>query len=109
MPFTPWGATRRAGVTPGSGDVPWPHSCASAPQVLLEWRAAASVQVYFREQADGAVREAQLVLRRGKWGPLDGGCSVMSDSLSPRGPQHARLPCPSLSPGVCMNSCPLSQ
>ena len=23
--------------------------------------------------------------------------------------QHARLPCPSLSPGVCSNSCPLSQ
>ena len=24
-------------------------------------------------------------------------------------PQHARLPCPSPSPGVCSNSCPLSQ
>ena len=33
----------------------------------------------------------------------------MSDSLWPRGLQHARLPCPSLSPGVCSNSCPLSQ
>ena len=27
----------------------------------------------------------------------------------PRGLQHARLPCPSLSPRVCSNSCPLSQ
>ena len=36
-------------------------------------------------------------------------CSVMSDSLQPDGPQHARLPCPSLSPGVGSNSCPLSQ
>ena len=26
----------------------------------------------------------------------------------PHGLQHARLPCPSLSPGVCSNSCPLS-
>ena len=26
----------------------------------------------------------------------------------PYGLQHARLPCPSLSPGVCSNSCPLS-
>ena len=26
----------------------------------------------------------------------------------PRGLQHARLPCPSLSPGICSNSCPLS-
>ena len=36
-------------------------------------------------------------------------CSVMSDFLWPHGLQHARLPCPSLSPGVCTNSCPLSQ
>ena len=35
--------------------------------------------------------------------------SVMSDSLWPHGLQHARLPCPSLSPGVCSNSYPLSQ
>ena len=33
----------------------------------------------------------------------------MSDSLRPHELQHARLPCPSLSPGVCSNSCPLSQ
>ena len=32
----------------------------------------------------------------------------MSDSLRPHGLQHARLPCLSLSPGVCSNSCPLN-
>ena len=31
-------------------------------------------------------------------------CSVVSDCLQPHGLQHARLPCPSLSPGVCSNS-----
>ena len=36
-------------------------------------------------------------------------CLVMPDSLLPYGLQHARLPCPLLSPGVCSNSCPLSQ
>ena len=36
-------------------------------------------------------------------------CQVMSDSLWPHGLQHARLPCPSLSPRVCSDSCPLSQ
>ena len=35
--------------------------------------------------------------------------SVMSDSLRPHGLQHSRLPCPSLSPGACSNSCPLIQ
>ena len=32
----------------------------------------------------------------------------MSDCLWPHGLQHTRLPCPSLSPRVCSNSCPLS-
>ena len=36
-------------------------------------------------------------------------CPVVSDSLWPHGLQHARLLCPLLSPGVCSNSCPLSQ
>ena len=36
-------------------------------------------------------------------------CSVMSESLWPHGLQHARLPCPSPTPGACSNSCPLSQ
>ena len=35
--------------------------------------------------------------------------SVRSDSLQLHGLQHTRLPCPSLSPGVSSNSCPLSQ
>ena len=33
----------------------------------------------------------------------------MSNSLQPHGLQHARLPCPLLSPGVCSKSCPLNQ
>ena len=33
----------------------------------------------------------------------------MSDSLSPHGLQHARPPCPSPTPGVYSNSCPLSR
>ena len=36
-------------------------------------------------------------------------CSVMPNSLQPHGLQHARLPCPSASPGACSNSCQLSQ
>ena len=36
-------------------------------------------------------------------------CSVVSDSLRRHGLQHTRLPCPSPTPGVYSNSCPLSQ
>ena len=32
----------------------------------------------------------------------------MSDYLWPHGLQHARIPCPSPTPGVCSNSCPLN-
>ena len=34
--------------------------------------------------------------------------SVVSDSFWHHEPQHARLPCPSPSPRVCSNSCPLN-
>ena len=34
---------------------------------------------------------------------------VVFHHLRPHGLQHARLPCPSLSPKVCSNSCPFSQ
>ena len=36
-------------------------------------------------------------------------CSVVSDSLRPSGLLHARLPCPSPTPGTYSNSCPSSQ
>ena len=37
-------------------------------------------------------------------------CSVIQSclTLQPHGLQHARPPCPTASPGVCSNSCPLS-
>ena len=36
-------------------------------------------------------------------------CPVVSDSLRAHGWQHARLPCPSPTPGTCSNSCPSSR
>ena len=36
-------------------------------------------------------------------------CSVISDPLRPHKLQHARPPCPSLTPGVHSNSCPSSR
>ena len=40
--------------------------------------------------------------------PVQISCSVVSNSLQPHGLQHARLPCPSPTPGVYSNSRPLS-
>ena len=36
-------------------------------------------------------------------------CLVISNSLRPHELQHTRLPSPSLTPGVCSNSCPWNQ
>ena len=35
--------------------------------------------------------------------------SIMSNSLWPHGLQHAKLPCPSPTPGACSSSCPSNQ
>ena len=55
------------------------------------------------------------VERRTKWKMVMGkssvqfSCSVVSDSLWPHGLQHTRLHCPSPTPGLDSNSCPLSR
>ena len=51
-----------------------------------------------------------LVVRRvsTQWSSVQFSCSVVSDSLWPHELQHARLPCPSPTPEVYSNSCPLS-
>ena len=43
------------------------------------------------------------------WDSVQFSHSVLSDSLQPHGLQHARLPCPSPTPGACSNSCPSSR
>ena len=57
----------------------------------------------------GNIRKQRSVWTGGPWYPVQFGCSVMSNSLQPHEPQHARPPCPSPIPRVYTNSCPLSQ
>ena len=40
---------------------------------------------------------------------MPGCCCSVPQSCPTLGLQHARLPCPSISPRVCLDSCPLSQ
>ena len=49
------------------------------------------------------------VYNHGKSGSVQFSCSVVSDSLRPHEPQHGRSPCPSPTPGVHPNPCPLSR
>ena len=61
----------------------------------------------------GVVQNTAQPVRRFMWAYLQHyvtqfSLSVVSGSLQLHGLQHTRLPCPSPSPGVCSNSCPLS-
>ena len=47
-------------------------------------------------------------MNQGKFSSVHFSHSVMSDSLRLHGQQHTRLPCPSSTPRVYLNSCPLS-
>ena len=44
-----------------------------------------------------------------KWISYQHTCCSVTKSMWPHGSKHNGLPCPSLSPGVCWNSCPLSR
>ena len=51
----------------------------------------------------------QLLVSTLKFSSVQFSHSVMSNSLRPHGLPHARPPCPSSTPGVHPNSCPLSR
>ena len=54
--------------------------------------------------------DCNLLLKMKNWSKaVQFSCSVMSDSLRPHEPQHARPPCPSPTPRVHPNPCPLCQ
>ena len=53
-------------------------------------------------------KEAVVRIHNGTFSSVQFSSSVMSDSLWPHESQHPRPPCPSQTPGVYSNSCPLS-
>ena len=57
---------------------------------------------FYQKSADHTMRNTHVV-------SVQFSHSVMSDPLRPHQPQHARPPCPSPTPRVHSNSCPLSQ
>ena len=74
-------------------------------QILQAWVPLCSGQqwvIFWTQEASATLKRAWSAL-------LLFSRPVMSSSLRSHGLQHARLLCPSLSPRVCSNSCPLSQ
>ena len=67
----------------------------------LRWLKQVPVSVFSKSSLVGNIF--------GKISSVQFSCSVMSNSLRPHEPQHARPPCPSPTPGVYPNSCPLRQ
>ena len=57
-----------------------------------------------RIAGEGTVKNLNRMLRE-----IQFSCSVVSNSLWPHGLQNTKPPCPSPTPGVYSNSCPLSQ
>ena len=69
------------------------------------WLSQGYVQVHL--MGAGGSLKLQMVLA--KKDSVQFSRSLMSDPLQPYGLQHARPPCPSPTPGVYSNSCPLSR
>ena len=71
-------------------------------------------QTCCRNYFDSTMGCADYILYTPQWGlgsipSVQCSCSVVSDSLRPHEPQHTRPPCPSPTPGVYSNSCPLNR
>ena len=79
-----------------SGPTASPISLASCHRPTMQWASQQLCSLF-----PGA-------LHTGAWWLLISH-SAISNSLWPHGLQHARLPCPSPSPRVCPDSCPLSR
>ena len=61
------------------------------------------------DRAKGARASHSHIQAQVQWfSSVQSSCSVVSDSLRPHWLQHARPPCPSPTPGIHPNSCPLS-
>ena len=64
---------------------------------------------YYIKGANNSARHIAYIFKKDTPNWVQFSLSVMSDSLWPHIPQHARPPCPSQTPGVYPDSCLLSQ
>ena len=92
-----------------------PNLCDTVKAVIKEMFIA--IQAYLKKQQKSQINNLTLHLKQlekeemknPRVSSVQFSRSVVSDSLQPHEQQHARPPCPSSTPKVYSNSCPLSQ
>lgn len=112
---------RAAGTPPdlgvsGQEEIPWMHLPISALSPTGDHTGISSrrelmpLTLRFLPRQHHAALQGQLSIPQPESGltlclRFSSACSVVSDSLWPQGLRHSRLPCLSLSLGLCSNSC----
>ena len=81
---------------------------------ILEWVAVSSSRGSSWHRDQTCISYVSCTGRQGLYqapalGSVQFSCSVMSNSLGPHEWKHARLPCPSPTPEICLKSCPSSR
>ena len=104
LPFSSSGDLPDSGIKPRSPAL-------QADSLLCEppgkpWTPGISSRDWSVGDRSGTICEAFLEPSRSIFSSVAQPCSTLRD---PHGLQHARLPCPSPTPGACSNSCPLSR
>ena len=83
--------------------------CAPVIRYLWPWQRAKAWKMWEVVQQIRSVEIMAICIYLLVFSSVQFSRSVMSDSLWPHGLQHAKFPCPSPTPGVYSNSCPLSR
>ena len=99
------------GISPGVGNgnpLPLQHSCLENPMDRGAWWA--TIQGAAKSGTRLSTKHKCMAMFSNWWiSSVQVSHSVVSNSLRPHGLPHARPPCPSPTPGVYSNSCPLRQ
>ena len=75
-------------------------------QIQMLYLRSRKMKIKMRSLALATWRSLEISDKHFQWSQFN--CSAMPNSLEPHGLQQARLPCPSLTPRTCSNSCPSS-
>ena len=81
----------------------------SSLYVTEKYILAQRIPVTFPNSLSWLIVKTKVLTPESTYSSVQFSCSVMSDSLQPHEPQHARPPCLSPTPGVHSDSCPSSQ